>query len=187
MTRFYNYLNEMSLQKAAVFAAKKHSNQFRKGSGEPYIVHPRGVFKILRNLKINDIQILVAAYLHDTLEDTDATYNEIKKEFSQEVADIVKDLTNNPKEIDKIGKPEHLLNKMLKISNGALVIKLADRLQNLSDMSSVNKSFANKMWIQTTYIIKNLRKKRNLTQTQKKLVRKILDILKSYGSNNEIL
>lgn len=188
--KFKEYLIiEMSLQKAATFAANKHKGQFRKTSGAPYIVHPRGVYKILRDLKIKDKQILVSGYLHDTLEDTKTTYNEIKKEFSKEVADIVKDLSSDNKEIGKIGKPDYLLKKMLKISNGALVIKLADRLQNLSDLFTMNKDFADKMWIQTLYIIKNLRIKRVLTQTQKKIVRKILAILQKYkplGTDNEI-
>ena len=186
--RFKKYfLLEMSLGKAATFAAEKHKGQHRKTSGAPYIVHPRGVFKILRDLKIKDIQILVSGYLHDVLEDSDTSYNEIKKEFSKEVADIVKQLTNDKREIKKIGKPEHLLNKMLKMSNGALVIKLADRLHNLNDISSSSKNFAEKMWTQTNYIIINLRKKRVLTQTHKKIIRKITIILNSYKEfNNEM-
>lgn len=179
--RFKNYLiTEMSIAHAFTYAAEKHTGQHRKGSGEPYIVHPRGVYKILRDLRIKDVQVLISSILHDTLEDTKTTYNEIKKEFSKEVADIVKDLSSDKREINKIGKPEYLVKKMTKISDGALVIKLADRLQNLTDIFSMSKDFAEKMWSQTYYIIKRLRTERTLTQTHKKLIRKILDILQRY-------
>ena len=186
--RFKNYiLLEMSLSKAASFAALKHKDQFRKTSGEPYIVHPRGVYKIIRDLHIKDRNVTVAAYLHDTLEDTNTTYNEIKKTFSKDVADLVQQMTNDNIELKKLGKPDYLLNKMIKMSNSSLIIKLADRLHNLSDIKQSSKTFANKMWEQTLYIITNLRKKRTLTNTQKKLIRKIIKQLNTYKRiENEI-
>jgi len=187
--RFKNYLIvEMSLDSAVEFATFKHRNQKRSG-GEPYIVHPTGVFEILKKLKVNNVIILVASFLHDTLEDTNTTYNEIKDKFNKEVADLVAQLTSNSKEIDKMGKPEYLLQKMIKMSSNSLTIKLADRLHNLSDIVSVNKKFADKMWSQTTYIIKRLRTERVLNTTQKKLVRSIekqLDMYKLKGSQYEI-
>jgi len=180
---------EMSLQKAEIFATNKHKGQIRKSSGEPYVNHPKGVFNLLKSLHIKDNTLLVAAYLHDTLEDTKTTYNEIKREFSKEVADIVKQVSSDNKEIQRIGKPNYLANKMIKMSNNALIIKLVDRLHNLSDIMSVSKDFAEKMWSQTTFIIKKLRKERTLNNIQKKIIRLINKSLKKYKpleSNYEI-
>ena len=163
--KFKQYLTEeqlieMTIAHAASFAAEQHKGQHRKGSGEPYIMHPRGVFKIVKDLGIKSIEILSAAYLHDTIEDTPATYNKIKKEFSKGVADLVRELSSDKKLVDIIGKDEYLTNKMLKMSNSALILKLADRLHNLSDITVASKGFAEKMWNQTRYIITALRNER---------------------------
>ena len=179
--KFKQYLLlEMSLAKAASFAADKHQGQFRKTSGSPYITHPRGVYTILKDLRVKDIEIMVSAYLHDTIEDTPTSYNEIKREFSKNVADTVRDLTSDNKEIKRIGKPEYLLQKMLKMPDNSLTIKLADRVQNLSDLATSNTSFADKMWEQTWYIVSGLRQSRNLNTIHKKLLRKIEKQLISY-------
>ena len=179
--RFKQYMVvEMSLAKAATFAANKHQGQHRKGSGAPYIVHPRGVFKLLKDLRVKDVTLLVSAYLHDTLEDTKTTYNEIKNEFSKEVADIVKQLTSDKKEIEKVGKPEYLLKKMINMSDNSLIVKLADRVHNLSDMMTASKKFSDKMWEQTWYIINGLRQKRSLNGVHKKLLRRIEKQLNQY-------
>ena len=79
--RFSKYLLlEMTVGQAFAFADRKHRGQHRKGSGEPYIKHPLGTYRILRALGIKQKDVLVAAALHDTIEDTDTTYNEIKSE-----------------------------------------------------------------------------------------------------------
>jgi (p)ppGpp synthase/HD superfamily hydrolase len=188
--KFKNYLLvEMSLEKAMLFAKERHKDQIRKTTKDPYVVHPIGVFSLLRSLRIKDVVVLVASFLHDTLEDTKTTYNEIKKEFNAEVADLVKQLTSDQKEIEKMGKPEYLLKKMIEMSDNALTIKLADRLHNLSDIKVGSKNFSDKMWSQTTYIIKRLRTERVLTSTHKKLIRMIEKRLSEYkpkGAQYEI-
>ena len=173
-------LLELSIGKAAAFADKYHSGQHRKSSGEPYIKHPVGTYKILRNIGVKDVEVLIAALLHDTIEDTKVTYNNIKKEFNKNTADLVKSVSSDKKKIKIMGKPEYLLNKMINISDNALLIKLADRLQNLSDINSVDKSFAEKMINQTTFILQSLREKRKLTNFHKKLIRLINKQMKTY-------
>jgi len=179
--RLKQYLIELYIGKAATFANDKHVGQFRKSSGAPYITHPMKTYRILKDIGIKDREVLTAAWLHDTLEDTDVNYNTIKREFNKAVADLVKEVTSDKKKIDKMGKPEYLLDKMIKMSNNALLIKLADRLQNLSDISTVSKSFAEKMNNQTRFIIDGLREKRNLTNAHKKLIRKIDKQLREYN------
>ena len=69
----YYYGEQLILVKAINFAAEKHKYQKRKGTGESYITHPLGVVDILIKAHVTDIEILIAAVLHDTVEDTDTT------------------------------------------------------------------------------------------------------------------
>jgi (p)ppGpp synthase/HD superfamily hydrolase len=187
--KFKQYLTEdilleMSIAHAFSFADELHTGQHRKGTGEPYIKHPRGVFKVLKSLKISNRELLIAAILHDSIEDTPATYNKIKKEFSKGVADMVRQVTSDKKEIQRQGKDEYLTNKMIKMSNSALTLKLADRLHNLSDITTSPKGFAEKMWNQTRYIISALRDDRVLNGIQKKIIRLIEKQLQQYRAYN---
>ncbi len=178
--RFNRYLIEMEIAHAFSYANDLHTGQHRKGSGAPYITHPRGVYKILRSLNVKDRELLIAAVMHDTIEDTKATYNNIKKEFSVGVADLVKQVTSDKKEVIRQGKEEYLLNKMLKMSDNGLALKLADRVHNLQDIMTANTGFAKKMYLQTTYIVRNLEKERNLKQLHKKLIKAIDKQLNQY-------
>nr|MBC8294534.1 HD domain-containing protein [Pelagibacterales bacterium] len=88
----YNkFLNPETLSKAYEFALKAHEKQ-KRDEGVPYIVHPVAVADILSDLKM-DSATIATGLLHDTIEDTHATYNTIKEEFGQEVADLVEGVT----------------------------------------------------------------------------------------------
>ena len=88
----YNkFLNPDRLNKAYDFAVKAHSNQ-KRASGDPYSVHPIEVANILTDLKL-DSATITTGLLHDTIEDTYATYETIKGEFGDEVADLVDGVT----------------------------------------------------------------------------------------------
>ena len=85
---------------AGTYAEKAHMGQVRKYTGEPYIVHPSAVAELLRlNYKDTTEEMYMAALLHDTVEDTEATHEEIEKFFGKEVSDLVRGLTD-------ISKPE---------------------------------------------------------------------------------
>jgi len=127
-------MNRDSLAKfilAAAFAARKHKTQKRKDGVEPYINHPLETAEIL--VKIGDIKdedILAAAVLHDTIEDTDTNEEEIANLFGQKVCDYVKEVTDDkslPKEIRK----RLQIEKASKLSAGAKQIKIADKISNL--------------------------------------------------------
>ena len=84
----YNrFLNPENLFKAYEFALKAHEKQ-KRDEGSPYIIHPVAVANILTELKL-DSATIATGLLHDTIEDTHATYQTIKEEFGQEVADLV--------------------------------------------------------------------------------------------------
>jgi guanosine-3',5'-bis(diphosphate) 3'-pyrophosphohydrolase len=124
------------LDSAIIFAIKKHHNQFRKRSNIPYIIHPITVAflaKLYKPLFFDFENIHIACILHDTIEDTDTTYNEILINFNIEIADLVLELTNNKQMINNLGKNEYVKQKCINLSLNALYIKLADRLSNIID------------------------------------------------------
>lgn len=161
------------------FATQKHSSQTRR-DGTPYISHPDRVQRHVRRVKgaskrIDDIE--AAAWLHDTLEDTDTTYDEIAQYYGSDVANIVRELTSDKDEIARVGKTAYLKKKMKRMSNYSLVIKLADRLDNVSDLMDANPDWARKYAQQTVDILEYLVNERDLTTTQLQLVDEISDIL----------
>lgn len=143
------------VEKATVFATEKHIKQFRKFNGEPYVEHPKRVAQTVSAITFND-KLVAAALLHDTIEDTDTTYEEIVTEFGAEVADLVRDLTSDKEEIKIVGKDIYLTEKMNKMNPDALLIKLADRLDNVSDLTMKNEEWSRAYAVQTNYILTNL-------------------------------
>lgn len=129
-------MNNLSkLLQAASFAAKKHHGQHRKGANaEPYIVHPLGVAKLLAEVgKVEDYDILIAAVLHDTIEDTKTTEEEITELFGATVCGYVLEVTDDkdlPKAERKLKQIEHAPH----LSDGAKHVKLADKISNITDI-----------------------------------------------------
>ncbi len=162
------------------FATKKHEGQVRKFKEEAYIKHPKNVAKIIKeNKKSHKInELLAAALLHDTLEDTNTTEQELKKNFGKLITSIVKELTTDENEKEKIGKKEYLANKMSNRSSWALVIKLADRLDNVSDIKNSPQEFKKKYIEETNFILKKIENNRELSKTHKKIIKKIKEKLK---------
>ena len=122
------------INEAFKFASEGHQNQKRK-SGESYITHPLQVAHYLSKLKL-DTETIIAAFLHDLVEDTEITYKDIKKKFGVEVADIVDGVTK----IDKINynsteeaKADAIRKMVIAMSKDirVLILKLADRLHNI--------------------------------------------------------
>ncbi|MGC8578685.1 MAG: RelA/SpoT family protein [bacterium] len=122
------------INKAYVFSAKVHNGQVRR-SGEPYLVHPMEVAGILASLKM-DIPTITAGLLHDTVEDTYATIEEINELFGKEVADLVEGVTkiSNITFNTELAKQAENFRKMLVAMAKdirVIIIKLADRLHNM--------------------------------------------------------
>jgi len=173
-------LNESAL-KALRVATKAHSGQTRKSGGK-YIEHPKEVARFVQKFKkSNNLSALVqAAYLHDTIEDTDTTYDDLVKQFGALVADMVQELTTNKAASDAIGKGEYIANKMAKMSSWSLVIKLADRLANVQDIDTRPADFQKKYAAQTALAIKRLRSDRYLSKTHNKIISAIEKKIKEY-------
>ena len=131
----YNkFLNSETLNKAYNFALEAHQNQKRE-EGVPYIIHPVAVAKILTDLKL-DSATITTGLLHDTIEDTKVTYETVKKEFGEEVANLVEGVTKISELETKAStdsKAENFRKLILATSKDirVLLVKLADRLHNM--------------------------------------------------------
>jgi GTP diphosphokinase / guanosine-3',5'-bis(diphosphate) 3'-diphosphatase len=121
--------------KAAQFAARKHKDQRRKdAASSPYINHPLSLANILREEgKVDDVRVIVAALLHDTIEDTETDYDEIRGLFGNEVAEIVAEVTDI-KWLKKRSRKRLQVSKAARASSGAKLVKLADKISNLRDV-----------------------------------------------------
>ena len=140
VTRYDPDANEDLLNRAYVYAMKAHGNQ-KRASGEAYFNHPLEVAAILTEMKLDDATI-AAALLHDTVEDTSATQQEIEEKFGPEIAALVDGLTKIAK-LDLVTKEatqaENLRKLLLAMSKDVrvLLVKLADRLHNMRTLEHV--------------------------------------------------
>ena len=157
--------------RALKFSNRKHHGQVRKGSGAAYVTHPIAVSYLVAAYKRSKHleELISAALLHDALEDTDATFIEIARNFTPLVASLVLELSNDVEQIEKVGKLEYQKKKMLGMSSYGLIIKLADRLHNISDHPTA------KMVADTIVLLEFLKKNRKLSKTHKAI---IVDIMK---------
>lgn len=121
--------------KAVNFAAIKHRDQRRKDDIKtPYINHPIGVAHILVvEGRITDVDTLIAAILHDTVEDTDTTFEEIEEQFGEAVRKIVEEVTDD-KTLGKAVRKQLQIEHAKDCSTKAKQVKLADKLYNLRDL-----------------------------------------------------
>ena len=139
----YNkFLNPETLSKAYDFALKAHEKQ-KRDEGSPYIIHPIAVANILTELKL-DSATIATGLLHDTIEDTHATYNTIESEFGKEVADLVDGVTKISvfeNQAISNSKAENFRKLILATSKDirVLLVKLADRLHNMRTIKVVEK------------------------------------------------
>ena len=137
----YNkFLNSDSLNKAYTFALDAHQNQ-KRDEGVPYIIHPVAVANILTELKL-DSATITTGLLHDTIEDTNVTFDTVKKEFGEEVANLVEGVTKISALEDKASnnsKAENFRKLILATSKDirVLLVKLADRLHNMRTINFV--------------------------------------------------
>ena len=139
----YNkFLNPETLSKAYDFAVKVHKDQKRQ-SGDPYVIHPVAVANILTELKL-DSATIATGLLHDTIEDTYATYKTIEEQFGKEVADLVDGVTKISvfeNQAISNSKAENFRKLILATSKDirVLLVKLADRLHNMRTLKAIDK------------------------------------------------
>jgi len=175
-----------SVIEAYEFAEKKHKDQYRKASNLEYITHPKYVARVVEQLT-GDETLVIVALLHDTLEDTNTTFEEIKEKFGIQVAHLVNELTNKKEERGSMKKKNYILNKMINMSDDALIVKLSDRFHNvlflekdqddLEDLKFVKYYYHN-----TRFILNNLKHEReengkNTNNIHNVLIKRIESVL----------
>jgi (p)ppGpp synthase/HD superfamily hydrolase len=132
------------IDEAIEFALKAHKGMFRKGTKTPYIFHPLEALTIAAKIT-TDEEILSASVLHDTVEDTDTTYEDIKKEFGQRVADIVNaESEDKTKTWDE--RKTYTLNTLKDESIEVKIVALADKLSNMRSIAKDYSELGDTLW-----------------------------------------
>jgi myo-inositol-1(or 4)-monophosphatase len=138
------------LDKALLFAIKAHSGVERRGKGFPYIVHPMEAVAIVASIT-PDQELLAAAALHDVVEDTDYTIDDIKREFGERVAKLVaaeSDLVVEGKsESDSwVERKQYAIDRLAKLDRDAKIVSIGDKLSNVRAMLSDYEEMGEELW-----------------------------------------
>ena len=160
---------------AKKFAQEKHKNQKRKDGVTPYSDHLEGVVNRLKNLGVTDKDVLCAAWLHDIIEDTDTTFDQISERFGREVAVIVLSLSKD-QYIPKKNREVQYIDQLRESSFQSKIIKLCDISANLKDLANapISKTQKNK---QIKKILHYLRVIKNDISEKKSEYPKIQEII----------
>ena len=185
---------EVNFDEVLEFAKERHKGQLR-ADGQEYVTHPIRVSELVAKFKpSNNANILKAgASLHDVLEDTYTSYRELQDRFGEVVASLVMEVTSSTYVPKLVGKQIYLAHKMQYMSSYALIIKLADRLDNISDLKCVKPEKVRKTFFDTVYMINYIERKRILTEAQSNLISairaKLIEINKAnhFADDNFVL
>ena len=171
--------DEKKILKQAVEFTKVNMGNLcpRKFNSEPAFSHPIRVLESIKQYEPDDIALQLVAVLHDIVEDTDKTEEDIKELFGDEVSDLVMELTSDKDECYRVGKAKYLSDKMNKMSDRALLTKLCDRLDNVSDFNIAEEAWRNMYRDQTEAILTSLRP---LDETQQKVAKRIWEIVNNF-------
>ena len=165
---------------ARQYGSEAHKGQFRQDGVTPYFSHPGRVAHLVRQYKESSHieELVAAAYLHDTLEDTNVTYYDLVGAFGYCIASVVMEVTSNPDMKKGVGDKEHYLAYKLKhMTHWALIIKLCDRLDNIKDMKGCSNEWKKKYIKETLFILNYLKENKELTSTHKKIMEDIFNYI----------
>ncbi len=158
------------------FATDAHSGQKRKGKETSYIMHPLSVGLLLANSGAEE-DVVIAGILHDTIEDTEVTYEEIVEKFGKRVADIVNDVTEQDRSLSWVERKQAALDHVKSMSEDSVLVKTADVLHNMSDQIADYKKEGDKIFLKF-----NAGKEAQLERYNK-----LVSALKSRNINNPLL
>ena len=170
---------EKKMLKKAVEFTKENMKDVppRKFNNKPAYLHPMRVLELVTQYEPDDIFLQVAAVLHDIIEDTDKTKYNIRELFGDEVMNLVVELTSDKDKCNRVGKAKYLSDKMNNMTDRALLTKLCDRLDNVSDFDIADKEWRNKYSEQTETILASLHP---LNEKQQKVADRIWDIVHEF-------
>ena len=143
-------LNTTLLDRAIIFAVKAHAGTERRGKGYPYIVHPLEAVEIVATMT-PDQEMLAAAALHDTVEDTDVTVEQIRAEFGERIASLVADESEERPEgvSDEASwhdRKRAAINRLAKASHDAKIVALGDKLSNMRAIARDYAEIGDALW-----------------------------------------
>lgn len=133
------------IEKAIQFAALKHAGQTRKSTNIPYITHPFAVAMMLKDAKQRD-EVIAAGLLHDTLEDTDTSEEEVKTLFGKEILDLVKAASEPNKSLRWEDRKQHTIDSLSVRSKEELALTVADKLHNLRSIQQEADQTGEAVW-----------------------------------------
>jgi len=165
---------------AWAFASEHHTGQERKFTKEPYVTHLEETARLLWEAKNEAAsEEYAAAILHDVVEDTPITLEEVGREFGAYVMSLVGELTANVELKKQMGKKPYMTMAVNAMTSKAFTIKLCDRLHNISGLLDrrTPKSFVKWYWVETNYILDNLN--RNINNEQERLIHRMRTTLYS--------
>ena len=144
------YLNTEILDRAIVFAVKAHANTERRGKGYPYIVHPLEAVEIVATMT-PDQELLAAAALHDTVEDTEVTVEQLMAEFGERVASLVADESDvMPEDMTEEDswhqRKQAAIDRLSKASHDAKMVALGDKLSNMRAIARDYDEIGDALW-----------------------------------------
>lgn len=144
------YLDTDLLDRAIIFAVKAHHNTERRGKGFPYIVHPMEAVEIVATIT-PDQELLAAAALHDTVEDTDVTVEQLRAEFGERIASLVASESDEmPEGVSEEDswhdRKQAAINRLAAVSHDAKIVALGDKLSNMRAIARDYKVKGDALW-----------------------------------------
>lgn len=133
------------IQEAINFAAKKHQGQYRKGTEIPYITHPFAVGMLLQKAKCSEA-VIAAGILHDTIEDTKTTYEELTKHFGVQIANLVRAASEHDKSLPWHVRKQNTIDQLKDASFEEVQVITADKLHNLQSIMADLASVGEQVW-----------------------------------------
>jgi (p)ppGpp synthase/HD superfamily hydrolase len=133
------------IQKAINFAAKAHKNQYRKSTDIPYITHPFAVGMLLQEANCTDA-VIAGGILHDTIEDTPTTYEELTEHFGVQIANLVRAASEHDKSLPWDQRKQHTIDMLKDANLEEIQVITADKLHNLTSIKDDLEVIGDKVW-----------------------------------------
>lgn len=145
------------INEAIIFATNAHKNQVRKGNGTPYILHPLEAGIIVSKIKFDE-ELITAAFLHDTVEDTGVSLETIEEKFGKRVADLVKIESEDKSKSWKERKQHTIDHLMMEKDEDVKIVTLGDKLSNIRAMYRDYMDMGDRLWERFNEKDKNMHK-----------------------------
>ena len=134
-----------TIEKAIIFAAKAHRNQTRKGTDIPYITHPFAIGMYLQKANCSE-EVVAAGILHDTIEDTETTYDDLKESFGEYRANLVLAASEHDKSLPWEVRKQHTIDMLKEASLEEVQVIVADKLHNLKSIRTDLNQNGDSIW-----------------------------------------